>query len=138
MNVGIASHGTDGRKEQRRQFWMAAGGAALALMVAASLGTWLMGRAGDPRVGEQPAASPPVPAAPAVRAEASPPVVYLVATPEQAAYALRFSADINALRAELGQPQESVGALVVGPDLTLALDALPGAPGTRYYDLRTP
>jgi hypothetical protein len=44
MNVGITSHQTidriGERKERRRQFFRAAGGAALALMVATALGGW--------------------------------------------------------------------------------------------------
>ena len=66
------------------------------------------------------------------------PVVYIAATQEQAADLLRFSRELNALRVELGQPQVSVGVLVVGTERPLALDGLPGAPGTQFFDLRTP
>ena len=73
-----------------------------------------------------------------VDGEAPAPVVYIAATREQAAYALERSGEINDLRATLGLPQESVNVLVLGTDSALTLDALPGAPGTRYFDLRTP
>lgn len=74
----------------------------------------------------------------AALAEAPRRVVYIVETQEQADHALRFIAEMNALRAELGQPQVSVGVLVAGTESTMALDGLPGAPDTRFFDLRTP
>ena len=125
-------------KRHRTRFITVAAGAVLALTAAAGIGAWQLGRDGTTSVGEQQAASPPVPAAPAARAEASPPVVYIAATREQAAELRRMSGEFNTLRAQLGQPEVPVGVLVLEPGATPTRDSLPGAPDTRYYDLRTP
>ena len=123
-------------KQHKTRLITAAAGALLALIAAAGIGAWQMSRDGGTSVVEQQAPSIPVPAERAALAEAAGPVVYIAATQEQAADLLRFSGELNALRTELGQPQVSVGVLVVEPHTALALDALPSAPGTRVFDLR--
>lgn len=121
--------------------WPTVAGLSLALALTAGIGLAQLKGDDSARSTERAAVSDAQPALPAQGAAlggAQRHVVYIAETEEQAAYALRFSAEINALRAGLGQPLVSVGALVVGPDGTLALDGLPGTPGTRYFDLRAP
>jgi hypothetical protein len=114
-------------------------GLGLALALAVALGVAQLIRHDSART-EGPAAvtngAPALPAQSTAPAEVPAPVVYVAASQEQAASALRFSAEINALRAELGQPQVSVGVLIAETGSTPALEALPGAPGTRYFDHR--
>jgi hypothetical protein len=80
------------------------------------------------------------PAQTQARAEAPQQVlyIYVAGTEEQAAQVRQFSAELNALRAELGQPSVSVGVLVAGPESAWALEGLAGTPGTRFFDLRAP
>jgi hypothetical protein len=121
--------------------WPTIAGLGLALALTAGIGLAHFKGDDSARTTEQAAASEAQPALSAKDAAldgAQRHVVYIASSEEQAAHALRFSAEINALRAELGQPLVSVGALVVGPDSTLALEGLPGTPGTRFFDLRTP
>ena len=120
--------------------WPAVAGLGLALALAIAIGLARLG-GGDAARTMSPTAVPDADhtlATPGTARLEAPPVVYIIATQEQAAFVRQFSAEINALRAELGQPQVPVGVLVVEPGTTLALDGLPAAPGTRYYDLRTP
>jgi hypothetical protein len=121
--------------------WPTIAGLSLAIGLTAVVGLAQIRDDGAVRTTERTAVSEAPPALPAQGAALGGTprhVVYIAATEEQAAHALRFSAEINTLRAELGQPLVSVGALVVRPDSTLARDGLPGTPGTRYFDLRTP
>ncbi len=66
------------------------------------------------------------------------PVVYIAGSREQAEFVARWSAELNALRADLGQQPVSVGVLVAGTDGADLRDRLPGAPGTLVFDLRAP
>jgi hypothetical protein len=132
---------TGTRTSQRRRRTTIAGlSLALPLALVAAIGVTQITGPEAARTAEPVVVSEAQQALPAQRAAlmaAPQQLVYIAATQEQAAYALRFSAEINALRTELGQPQVPVGALVVGTDGAMALEGLPGAPGTRYLDLRT-
>jgi hypothetical protein len=68
----------------------------------------------------------------------APPILYIAATQEQAAFVLERSAEVNALRTALGQPEVSVAAVVVVAGAVPALDGMPVEPGLRVIDLRPP
>jgi hypothetical protein len=121
--------------------WPTLAGLSLALALAVAIGvaritghdsTRTEGTTAAPEAGlDRPAQS-------AALTEAPAPILYIAATQAQAAFVLERSAEVNALRALLGQPQVSVGAVVLEAGRMPALDGLPAAPGLRVIDLRMP
>jgi hypothetical protein len=121
--------------------WTTVAGLSLALALAVGVGLARISGDDSARTTERTAVSEAQPALPTegtALGGAQRQIVYIAETQDQVVHALRFSAEINALRADLGQPLVSVSVLVAGSEGAMALEGLPGTPGTRFFDLRTP
>jgi hypothetical protein len=143
--------GTDGPRGLHLAL-MTCGTVAAVALVGAAL-AWSPSRDGEARGGgamgsniaseqvDNPAAAHAVASAgqmehPATTAPA-PMLVYVVATPEQAEVVRRMAAELNEIRSQLGQRRVETAVVLAGERTVEVFAHLPGAPGTRFIDLRT-
>jgi hypothetical protein len=137
-------------KQRKTQFITAAAGVVLALATAAGIGAWQASRDGGTTVGDQPAASIPVPA-PVQRtvgrtADVAP-TIYLVASTADAAAVYAALEETNAVRVTSGEPThahrveridsaEADAAFLEMMSIDDGIRASLGLPAVRVIDLR--